>query len=44
LNADLMNIIMEGASDYFNGRYSTAQEAARVIQSRAAILIAEQLG
>jgi len=44
LNDDLMNIIREVASDFFNGRYSTAQEAARIIQSRAAILVAEQMG
>jgi len=39
----LMNIIMEGASDYFSG-LSSAQDAARVIQSRASIYIAEQRG
>lgn len=37
----LMNIIMEGAEDFFSGR-STAQNAARVIQNRASIYIAEQ--
>jgi len=35
------NIISETASDYFNGRI-TAQEAARVIQNRSSIYIAEQ--
>jgi ABC-type glycerol-3-phosphate transport system substrate-binding protein len=39
-NEALMNIINEGATDFFNGRNS-AQDAARVIQSRATILIAE---
>jgi len=37
----LMNIIMEGAEDFFNGRHN-AQAAARVIQSAASIYIAEQ--
>jgi ABC-type glycerol-3-phosphate transport system substrate-binding protein len=37
----LMNIIMEGAQDFFSGR-STAQEAARVVQNRANIYISEQ--
>ena len=37
----LMKIIQEGAEDYFNGR-STSQDAARVIQSRASIYVAEQ--
>jgi len=37
----LMNIINEGAADYFAGR-SSAQDAARIIQSRASIFIAEQ--
>ena len=37
----LMNIITEGAADFFNGRGS-AEDAARVIQSRASIYIAEQ--
>jgi ABC-type glycerol-3-phosphate transport system substrate-binding protein len=40
-NSSLMEIIEEGASDFFNGRGS-AQDAARVIQSRASILVAEQ--
>jgi len=40
-NESLMNIINEGAADFFSGR-STAQDAARVIQSRASIYIAEQ--
>ena len=40
-HGDLLNIITEGADDYFNGR-STAQEAARIIQSRASRYIAEQ--
>jgi len=37
----LMDIIMEGAADYFSGR-SSAQDAARIIQSRAAIYVSEQ--
>ena len=37
----LMDIIMEGANDYFNGLV-TAKEAARVIQSRASMYVAEQ--
>jgi len=37
----LMNIINEGASDFFNGSRS-AQDAARIIQSRAAIYVSEQ--
>jgi ABC-type glycerol-3-phosphate transport system substrate-binding protein len=37
----LMTIITEGAESYFNGR-ATAQDAARVIQSRASVYIAEQ--
>ena len=40
-NSSLMEIIEEGASDFFNGRGS-AQDAARIIQSRASILVAEQ--
>jgi len=40
-NQALMTIIQEGAEDFFNGRGS-AQDAARVIQSRATILVAEQ--
>ena len=40
-NESLMNIITEGAADFFSGR-RTAQDAARVIQSRASIFIAEQ--
>jgi len=39
----LMNIIMEGASDYFSG-LGSAQDTARVIQSRASIYISEQSG
>jgi len=39
----LMNIIMEGAADYFSGLVS-AQDAARVVQSRASIYISEQSG
>jgi len=38
---DLMDIITEGAADFFSGR-RTAQDAARVIQSRASIFIAER--
>ena len=37
----LYSIITEGAENYFNGR-GTAEEAARVIQSRASIYISEQ--
>jgi len=37
----LMNIINEGAEDFFNGR-GTAQDAARIIQNRASIYISEQ--
>ena len=37
----LMEIVSEGAEDYFNGR-RTAQDAAGVIQSRASIYVAEQ--
>jgi len=44
LDDGLMTIIMEDASDFFNGRHATARETARVIQSRAQIFIAEQLG
>jgi len=40
-NESLMMIINEGAEDFFSGR-SSAQEAARVIQSRASIYVAEQ--
>ena len=42
-NSDLAlwEIVSEGASDFFNG-VSTAQDAARIIQSRAAILVAER--
>ena len=40
-NDALMTIINEGAEDFFNGRNS-AQDAARIIQSRATIYIAEQ--
>jgi len=38
---DLFNIIIEGASDFFNGRVS-AHDAARIIQNRASIFMAEQ--
>jgi len=37
----LMNIIMEGAQDFFTGR-SSAQDAARVVQNRASIYVSEQ--
>ena len=37
----LMTIVNEGAEDFFNGQRS-AQDAARIIQSRAAIFISEQ--
>ena len=39
----LMHIIIETASDYFSGKMS-AEEAARVIQSRASIFASEQFG
>jgi len=38
---DLMNIIQEGANDFFTGR-SSAQDAARVIQSRITIYVSER--
>ena len=37
----LMNIIMEGAQDFFSGR-SSAEDAARVVQNRANIYVSEQ--
>jgi ABC-type glycerol-3-phosphate transport system substrate-binding protein len=37
----LINIIMEGAEDFFNGRGS-AQDAARIIQNRASNYVSEQ--
>ncbi|MCL2821348.1 MAG: extracellular solute-binding protein [Oscillospiraceae bacterium] len=37
----LMNIINENTSDFFNGR-SSAQDAARIIQSRVSIYVSEQ--
>ena len=37
----ILTIVFEGIDDIFNGR-STPQEAARIIQSRAAIFVAEQ--
>ena len=40
---ELLNIITEGASDFFTGRH-TVQEAAHIIQSRASIYMAEQRG
>lgn len=40
-NDALLDIIMEGAEDFFNGRLS-AEDAARIIQSRAAIFVSEQ--
>jgi len=40
-DSTLWNIVSETASDYFNGRI-TVQDAARIIQSRASIYIAEQ--
>lgn len=38
---NIMNIVMEGASDFFNGR-SSSQDVARVVQSRVSIYISEQ--
>ena len=37
----LMDIILESASDYFNGM-STAEDAAEIIQSRASIFVSER--
>jgi len=37
----LLDIVLEGASDFFNGRGSV-QDAARIIQNRASIFMAEQ--
>ena len=37
----LKNIVLEGTSDFFNGR-NTAQDAARIIQSRASTYVSEQ--
>jgi len=37
----LWNVISESASNFFSGQ-STAQDAARVIQNRATIYVAEQ--
>jgi len=39
----IWNIVSEGASDFFNGRH-TAQDAARIIQNRASIYMAERIG
>ena len=39
----LANIILEGTSDFFNGR-NTAHDAARIIQSRASTYVSEQGG
>jgi ABC-type glycerol-3-phosphate transport system substrate-binding protein len=41
LPSTLDDIVTEGASDFFRGRTS-AQDAARIIQSRASIFISEQ--
>ena len=41
LPGTLDDIVTEGASDFFNGRV-TAEDAARIIQSRVSIFIAEQ--
>lgn len=41
MDINLMNIIIESAGDFWEGRNS-AQDAARIIQSRASILVAEQ--
>ena len=41
IDIGLWNIISEGAMDYYNGRKS-AQEAARIIQSRISILVSER--
>jgi len=41
MSMGLMEIIDEGAVDFFSGR-SSAQEAARIVQNRASIYIAEQ--
>ena len=42
-DVSLLNIVTEGASDFFNGR-SSARDAARIIQSRVSIYISEQSG
>jgi len=39
----IMNMVSETASDYFSG-VKTAEEVARIIQSRASILASEQFG
>jgi ABC-type glycerol-3-phosphate transport system substrate-binding protein len=41
IDQSLMTIINEGVADFFNGRNS-AQDAARIIQNRASILVAER--
>ena len=41
IDVRLMDIVREGADDFFNGR-SSARDAARIIQSRASIFMAEQ--
>ena len=43
MDISLMNIILEGANDFWNDRNS-AEEAARIIQSRASIFVAERAG
>ena len=43
LFTSIMNIVSETASGYFSGQI-TAENAARIIQSRASILASEQFG
>jgi len=39
----IMNIILETAQDYFNGRHSS-EDAVRIIQNRVGIYVSEQVG
>jgi len=41
IDTELLDIILEGVNDYFNGR-TTAPDTARIIQSRASIYLSEQ--
>jgi len=43
LFTSIMNIVTETASGYFSGQI-TAENAAKIIQSRASILASEQFG
>jgi len=42
-DSSLLNIVMESAFDFFSGR-SSAEDTARIVQSRASIFMAEQVG